>query len=82
MRHVYEALRDELLTDLGPRFRWTWCCWACTARWWPRATTTAKAIYWSRVRAIVGPSVVIGAELDLHCHLSWRMVRHADCLVA
>ena len=35
-----------------------------------------------RVRGIVGPGVVVGAELDPHHHLSGRMVRHADLLVA
>jgi len=35
-----------------------------------------------RVRAIVGPKVVVGAELDPHNHLSVAMVEHADLLVA
>ena len=35
-----------------------------------------------RVRAIVGPQVVVGAELDPHNHLSAAMVAHADLLVA
>ena len=29
----------------------------------------------ARVRALVGPDVVVGAELDLHCHVTERMVR-------
>jgi microcystin degradation protein MlrC len=36
----------------------------------------------SRVRAIVGPKAIIGAELDLHCHVSETMVREANLLVA
>lgn len=35
-----------------------------------------------RVREIVGPTVPIGAELDLHCHYTARMHRHADLLIA
>jgi microcystin degradation protein MlrC len=35
-----------------------------------------------RVRAIVGPAVVVGAELDPHNHLSAAMVDNADVLVA
>ncbi len=35
-----------------------------------------------RVRAIVGPEVVIGAELDPHCHLTPEMMEYADVLVA
>jgi microcystin degradation protein MlrC len=36
----------------------------------------------ARVRAIVGESVVIGAELDPHAHLSQAMVDNADLLLA
>jgi microcystin degradation protein MlrC len=35
-----------------------------------------------RIRAIVGANVPIGAELDLHCHITDAMVRHATALVA
>jgi microcystin degradation protein MlrC len=35
-----------------------------------------------RIRAIVGPKVAIGVELDLHCHFTERMRRCADVLVA
>ena len=36
----------------------------------------------ARVRALVGPQVVVGAEIDPHNHLSEAMVRHADLLVS
>ena len=35
-----------------------------------------------RVREIVGPGVVVGAELDPHCHLTPAMVENADLLIA
>jgi len=35
-----------------------------------------------RVRAIVGPRVAVGVELDLHCHFTERMQRCADVIVA
>ncbi|MCC7281378.1 MAG: M81 family metallopeptidase [Acetobacteraceae bacterium] len=34
-----------------------------------------------RVRAIVGPKVVIGVELDPHCHLTLKRVRGADITI-
>ena len=34
-----------------------------------------------RVREIVGPDVVIGVELDPHCHLTLKRVRLADIIV-
>ncbi|MBA2667530.1 MAG: M81 family metallopeptidase [Trueperaceae bacterium] len=33
------------------------------------------------VRQVVGEDVTIGVELDLHCHLTERMVAHADVIV-
>src|SRR3546814_13600206 len=35
-----------------------------------------------RVRGIVGAGVHTGVELDLHCHFSEQMRRHADAIIA
>ena len=35
----------------------------------------------ARVRTIVGPDTVVGAELDLHCSITGAMVDNADALV-
>ena len=35
----------------------------------------------ARIRDIVGPDVAVGAELDLHCHLTKQMVTSADILI-
>ncbi|MFN8623036.1 MAG: M81 family metallopeptidase [Chloroflexota bacterium] len=35
----------------------------------------------ARVRSLVGPDVAVGAELDLHCHLTERMVQQATAIV-
>ena len=66
-----------------PRCRSTWSCSACTARWSPTATTTAKATCWRACAQLVGPKVVVGAELDPHNHLTrgdGRQRRPADRL--
>jgi microcystin degradation protein MlrC len=34
-----------------------------------------------RVRALVGPDVPIGVELDPHCHLTVKRVRHANFII-
>jgi microcystin degradation protein MlrC len=34
-----------------------------------------------RVRALVGPDVPIGVELDPHCHLTEKRVRHANFII-
>lgn len=33
------------------------------------------------IRQVVGPDVPIGAELDLHCHITHRMLDNADVLI-
>lgn len=35
----------------------------------------------ARVREIVGPDVVVGVHIDLHCHLTQRMLDGSDALV-
>lgn len=35
----------------------------------------------SAIRAVVGPDVPIGVELDLHCHITQRMLTDADVLI-
>lgn len=34
------------------------------------------------IREVVGPNVIIAGELDLHCHLSQKMVKNADILIS
>ena len=36
----------------------------------------------ARARAIAGKTAIIGAELDMHCHLTDQMVQAADAIVA
>ena len=47
-----------------------------------RTTTIARATCWRGRARIAGDEAVIGAELDMHCHLSDRMVEAADVIVA
>lgn len=82
VRHVYEALRDELLADLGAALPVDVVLLGLHGAMVAEGYDDCEGDMLERMRAIVGPSVVIGAKLDLHCHLSERMVRHADCLVA
>ena len=50
---------------------------------WPRrATTIAKAISSSASAPSSAPKAPVGAELDLHCHITDTMVREATVLVA
>ena len=50
------------------------------APWWQRVTTTAKAILLSESESS-WPDVVIAVELDLHCHLTEKMVSLSDIII-
>ena len=81
VRGVYEALRDEILADLRAALPVDIVLLsmhgAMTAEGYPDCEGDLLA----RVRAIVGPDAVVGAELDLHCSITGAMVDNADALV-
>lgn len=81
VRGVYEALRDEILADLRAALPVDIVLLsmhgAMTAEGYPDCEGDLLA----RVRGIVGPDTVVGAELDLHCSITGAMVDNADALV-
>ena len=81
VRGVYEALRDEILEDLRAALPVDIVLLsmhgAMTADGYPDCEGDLLA----RVRAIVGPEIVVGAELDLHCSITGAMVENSDALV-
>lgn len=81
-RHAYEALRDELLGDLRRALPVDMVVLGLHGAMVADGYADCEGDLLTRVRALVGPGVVIGAELDPHCHLSDDMVAHADILVA
>ena len=85
VRAVYETLRDEILTDLhaalddGPVDGLLLILHgAMVADGYPDCEGDLLA----RLRAIVGPDVPIGVEIDLHCHFTELMRASADAVVA
>ncbi|MFO1326011.1 MAG: M81 family metallopeptidase [Rubrivivax sp.] len=81
-RAAYEGLRDELLRDLRAALPVDVVLLGLHGAMVADGYDDCEGDLLERVRAIVGPGVVVGAELDLHCHLTRRMVDHADWLVA
>ena len=79
---VYEQLRDELLANLRDarpvQAVMLMLHGAMTAEDCP----DCEGELLERVRAIVGPGVPIGVELDLHANVTQRMARHATLMVA
>ncbi len=81
-RAAYEALRDELLADLRAALPVDMVLLGLHGAMVADGYDDCEGDLLQRVRAIVGPKLVVGAELDPHNHLSEAMVQNADLLVA
>lgn len=79
---TYEALRDELLGDLSAAMPVDIVLLGLHGAMAADGYDDCEGDLLKRVRSMVGPSAIIGAELDPHCHLSREMVEAADLLVA
>jgi microcystin degradation protein MlrC len=82
VRAVYESLRDEILADLHRALPVDMVILALHGAMVAEGYDDCEGDLLARIRGIVGERVAIGAELDLHCHITEAMVRHATALVA
>ena len=80
-RAAYEGLRDEILGQLQAAMPVDIAVFGLHGCMVADGYDDCEGDLLSRVRAIA-PDAVIGAELDLHAHLSPQMVADADLLVA
>jgi len=80
-RHAYETLRDELLRDLRAALPVDMVLLGLHGAMVADGYDDCEGDLLTRVRAIVGSGVVVGAELDPHNHLSAAMLTQADLLV-
>ena len=70
VRRVYEEFRDMLLDDLRAALPVDGVMLFLHGAMVAEGYDDCEGDVLSRVRAIVGPKVVVGVELDLHCHLT------------
>ena len=80
-RVAYEQLRDELLQDLRNALPVDMVVLGLHGAMVADGYDDCEGDLLARVRDIVGPAVVVGAELDPHCHMTPLMVEKADVLV-
>jgi microcystin degradation protein MlrC len=78
---THRALRDEILADLRSAMPVDAVLLNLHGAMIADGDPDAEGDLLARVRAMVGPDVPIGAELDLHCHLTRQKVSNADALV-
>ena len=81
VRSVYEGFRDEILAGVKAAMPLDAVLINVHGAMVADGYDDCEGDLLSRIRAIVGPKVAIGAEFDLHCHLSALMLDSADVLV-
>lgn len=81
VRSVYEGLRDEILTDLRAAMPVDIVLLSMHGAMTADGYEDCEGDLLQGVRDIVGPDVVIGGELDLHCSVTPEMLSAADVLV-
>ena len=81
VRAAYERLRDELLTDLERNLPFDIVILALHGAMVAEGYDDCEGDLLGHVRRIVGSKAIVGAELDLHCHLTESMMRHATVLL-
>lgn len=81
-RAAYESLREELLGDLRAALPVDMVLLGLHGAMVADGYPDCEGDILERVRAIVGKEVVVGVEIDPHCHLSAAMVDSASLIVA
>ncbi|MFZ1104794.1 MAG: M81 family metallopeptidase [Hyphomicrobiaceae bacterium] len=81
VQRVYEAFRDEILADLANAMPVDAVLLSLHGAMVADQTESCETDLVERIRAIVGPGVPIGVELDLHCHLTDGLVAASTAIV-
>lgn len=80
-RADYEFMRDEILGQLQAAMPVDGVLLGLHGAMVAHGYDDVEGDLLERVRAIVGPKVVIGVELDPHCHLTVKRVKLADITI-
>jgi len=80
-RAAYEEFRDDILAQLAAAMPVDMVLLGLHGAMVADGYDDCEGDLLGRVRALVGPKVVVGAELDPHCHMTEDMLRHATLLV-
>lgn len=79
---TYESLRDELLDDLKKAMPVDIVVLGLHGAMVADGYDDCEGDLLAKVREMVGPDVVIGAELDPHCHLTDAMMKNSNVMIA
>src|SRR5688572_17077036 len=81
-RGVYEGLREEILDQLKAAMPVDIVLLGLHGAMVAHGYDDCEGDLIQRCRAIVGPKAIIGAELDMHCHITRDMTTGANVLIA
>lgn len=81
-RRAYETLRDKLLAKIEAVLPLDYVVLGPARRYGCVGYEDCEGDVLTRIRALVRPAAAVGATLDLHCHLTERMIAAADLLIA
>jgi microcystin degradation protein MlrC len=81
-REGYESLRDEILGQLEAALPVDIALFGLHGSMVAMGYDDCEGDLLARARKLAGDKAIIGAELDMHCHLTEAMVRAADVIVA
>lgn len=81
LRPVYEAFRQEILDDLTKRGPMDMVLLCLHGAMVAQDYDDCEGDLIQAIRRIVGRDCIIGAELDLHCHLTRAMVEASNVLI-
>ena len=81
VRTVYEGFRDEILDDLKAALPVDLVLINMHGAMVADGYDDCEGDLLERIRAVVGPVVAVGAELDLHCHITEAMVANATAII-
>ena len=81
LRHVYEHLRDTVLDDLRAAMPVDAVLLFMHGAMVAHGYDDCEGDILALVREVVGAEAAVGAELDLHCHLTELMRRSADVVI-
>ncbi|MGE0719242.1 MAG: M81 family metallopeptidase [Alphaproteobacteria bacterium] len=81
VRRDYEAMRDEILGQLEAALPVDMVLMGLHGAQVADGYDDCEGDILERIRAIVGPTVVVGVELDPHCHMTKKRVAAADVII-
>lgn len=81
VRKVYEGFRDEILADLKAAMPVDLVLLSLHGAMVADGYDDCEGDLLEKIRAIVGPKAAVGAELDLHCSITEKMLQAADALI-